>query len=586
MALRRALTTWSSALRLVLALALLTFVLFPVALAGAQSPNVTLGTQLSGSATSNPRPSFEGTTDEDLDEVTLSIYSGSAVEGTPVQVVGALPSAGSWSSGPVTTLADGTYTAQATQTNPALETGASLPVTFTVDTVAPVVSLNPVASSINDPSPSFGGDAGVAAGDSGVVKVNVYEGSTVSGSPVRSLEVVSVGGVWSAGPVASLSDGVYTVQAEESDAAGNIGFSSPSTFTVDTTPPDVTLSSPIEGAVTEGSSQLIEGTAGTSQGDSSNVTVKLFAGSKIRQVASETVGVEAFAGHWSVTLGGLSEGAYTIIAEQTDDAGNIGQSEPVTFKVESSKPAGPELGTTTKVTTSESTSESVATPGPGQVPTPQAGAVSSPPVASFTWFPSAPHTGETVSVVSSSNDIVSPIATLSWALGGNPFQVGGAVFTTSFATPGAHVVSLHVVAVDGLAATATQKILVSSPSIPLMQPFPIVRIAGNDTAMGAKLTLLTVQAPVGARITIVCRGHGCPAKPVSRMATSTRVDVVLIEFHRFERALGAGAILEIRVSKSGEIGKYTRFQIRQGKLPKRTDSCLSPTGTMPMSCPS
>ena len=144
---------------------------------------------------------------------------------------------------------------------------------------------------------------------------------------------------------------------------------------------------------------------------------------------------------------------------------------------------------------------------------------------------------------------------------------------------------LRVGAADGLSNTVTETIPVRLPRASLMQPFPIVRIAGADTARGAKLRLLTVQAPSGARIAVSCKGGGCP-KPESRLAGSSGVGVVLIEFHRFERALRAGAMLEIRVSKSGEIGKFTRFHIRRGKLPVRTDGCLNPTTANPIACPS
>ena len=118
-----------------------------------------------------------------------------------------------------------------------------------------------------------------------------------------------------------------------------------------------------------------------------------------------------------------------------------------------------------------------------------------------------------------------------------------------------------------------------------MLPFPIVRIAGSIDAAGAKLSLLTVQAPGGAQIMIRCRGRGCP-KTESRVVASGRRVGTLVEFRRFERSLRAGAVLEIRISKGGEIGKYTRFTIRRGKPPVRVDTCLSPAGIKPIACPS
>jgi hypothetical protein len=119
-----------------------------------------------------------------------------------------------------------------------------------------------------------------------------------------------------------------------------------------------------------------------------------------------------------------------------------------------------------------------------------------------------------------------------------------------------------------------------------MLPFPIVRIAGSIDAIGAKLNLLTVQAPGGAHIAISCRGRGCPKTENRVVASGRRASMILVEFRRFERSLRAGAVLEIRVSQGGEIGKYTRFTIRRNKPPARVDTCLSPAGIKPIACPS
>ena len=48
----------------------------------------------------------------------------------------------------------------------------------------------------------------------------------------------------------------------------------------------------------------------------------------------------------------------------------------------------------------------------------------------------------------------------------------------------------------------------------------------------------------------------------------------------------AGMILEVRVYKPGQVGKYTRLSIRRGKGPKRDDKCLAPEGVRPITCPS
>jgi hypothetical protein len=151
-------------------------------------------------------------------------------------------------------------------------------------------------------------------------------------------------------------------------------------------------------------------------------------------------------------------------------------------------------------------------------------------------------------------------------------------------------VRLRVSDANGLSSVASETIPVAVAPLTLMQPFPIVRITGSETSHGVRLTTLTVQAPPGARVTVSCQGRGCPARSESRVAVS-RVrnpaqGTVRISFRRFERTLRAGVILRIRVSKPGEIGKYTRFIVRRGLLPERLDTCLDPGGFKPMACPS
>ena len=83
-----------------------------------------------------------------------------------------------------------------------------------------------------------------------------------------------------------------------------------------------------------------------------------------------------------------------------------------------------------------------------------------------------------------------------------------------------------------------------------------------------------------------CKGRGCPIKSVRRVAVSNQRGVAPVAFRRLERFLRFGVTLEIRVSKPGEIGKYTRFTVRRGKLPERVDMCLDAAGVKPMMCPS
>jgi hypothetical protein len=391
------------------------------------------------------------------------------------------------------------------------------------------------------------------------VTVRIYRGPTAKAAGTEeapAAESTPPGTTWSVGPVQKLAPGTYTAQAEQSHLL-ETGYSAPVTFTIDTTPPQVTLTSPANGTSTIGSSQLLAGAAGTEPGDQPEVTVQLFPGSSIgsqRPLEADTV--QASQGTWSATFGALNPGTYTARAEQVDKAGNTGVSAPVTFTLASAPPP----------------------PSP------------TPPLASFKWFPSTPVVGEPVSLASSSTDPTSPLTTFAWALASNAvFKVGKQVLTTSFTTPGDHVVRLSVTAADGLSSVASATIHVIRPPLILMSPFPVVRIAGILTSSGVNLTLITAQVPRGARVRVTCRGGGCPTASESRLVGSSsgkrKAGMVVLVFRRFERTLAAGVILEIKISKPGRIGKYTLFTIRHGKLPTRVDGCLGPAGVKPIACP-
>ena len=112
----------------------------------------------------------------------------------------------------------------------------------------------------------------------------------------------------------------------------------------------------------------------------------------------------------------------------------------------------------------------------------------------------------------------------------------------------------------------------------MMSPAPVVRIRGRLTRSGARITLLTVRAPRGARITVRCSGRRCPARRWARTAALTRVP-------RFQAAFPAGTRLVISVTKPRRIGKHTLIVIRRGKAPTRLDRCLMPGTRKPVKCP-
>ena len=96
--------------------------------------SITLGAV--AALSNNATPTFAGTATGNSGTVTVNIYSGSNTSGTLVETLTATPNAtsGAYSVSASPALAAGTYTAQASQTDPA---DSSATTTFTVDTVAP-----------------------------------------------------------------------------------------------------------------------------------------------------------------------------------------------------------------------------------------------------------------------------------------------------------------------------------------------------------------------------------------------------------------------------------------------------------------
>ena len=390
------------------------------------------------------------------------------------------------------------------------------------------------------------------------VKVSVYRGEgTVGTEPVGEpiiAEQAPFTTEWIATVNAPLADGIYTAVAAQSEG-GETGHSNAVSFTVSTPPPPhVAITYPANYSSADGESQLLTGSAGTAPHDLHEVTIELFSGSTVGASALAILHVHTSGATWSAVFGGLSPGTYTAQAVQYTDAGNVGTSAPDSF--------------------------TLTVPPPLPVV---------PPSASFSWFPTAPVVGQSVALVSSSTDAASPLTSFAWDLAGNgQFSAGGPVLTTSFATAGNHVVRLQVTDARGVSGVATETIPVGRPPLRAMQPFPIVRIAGVQTGSGVRLSLVSVQAPVGSRVTVTCRGRGCRTKPQSRIASASKhtrhANSALLAFASFEREFRAGVTLEVRVGAAGEIGKYTLFAIHRHSLPTRVDSCLAALDPQPIAC--
>jgi PKD repeat protein len=218
-----------------------------------------------------------------------------------------------------------------------------------------------------------------------------------------------------------------------------------------------------------------------------------------------------------------------------------------------------------------------------------------PPVAAFTFAPAAPLTGDSVVLTSISADPDGPITSQAWDLDGDGGfdDASGPTASASFPAAGRFTVRLLVTDRDGAATVAAGTIEVRERPPDAIAPFPIVSMVAKIGEQGTQVEQLLVKAPAGARVRIRCRGRGCPFHRWSRIAraaeVSPRVKALaarIIRIRRFGRhTLRPGTVVQIWVTKRGEVGKYTRFLIRKGKPPDRVDRCVMPGAKRPVRCP-
>ena len=121
------------------------------------APAVTIAAPASGASTNDSTPTISGAASNasgDSSTITVRVYSGTSASGSPVQTKTTTRVATAWGT-TASTLADGTYTVQASQADGSGNTGTSPEVTFIVDTVAPTATAIAAANK---------GGAGTTAG--------------------------------------------------------------------------------------------------------------------------------------------------------------------------------------------------------------------------------------------------------------------------------------------------------------------------------------------------------------------------------------------------------------------------------------
>jgi Bacterial Ig-like domain len=200
-------------------------------------------------------------------------------------------------------LADGRHTLQVRATDAAGNLGAAASYSWTVDTVAPVTTIDKRPS---DPTNSTSASFEFFASESAGLECKLDAGAWLACTSPQGY-----------GP---LGDGVHTFQVRATDTAGNLGAPASYSWTVDTVAPTATI--------------------GSRPSDPSKSASASFTLS-----ADEPAGLECKLdlGEWAAcasphNLSGLADGRHTLQVRATDAAGNLGAAASYSWTVDAGEP--------------------------------------------------------------------------------------------------------------------------------------------------------------------------------------------------------------------------------------------------------
>lgn len=193
--------------------------------------------------------------------------------------------------------------------------GASLKL-HVKEKTAPVITITyPTASALiinNKPAIKWN----VTDNDSGVnpdtIGITIDSGSKVTGSAITKTAITG-GYDCTYTPTTALADGSHTIKIDASDNDGNAATQKSVTFKIDTVPPTLSVTAPVNGLITNKAACTVAGTTNDITSSPVTVTVKLNSGS----VEAVTVGSD---GSFSKALT-LAAGSNTITVVATDSAG-------------------------------------------------------------------------------------------------------------------------------------------------------------------------------------------------------------------------------------------------------------------------
>jgi hypothetical protein len=251
--------------------------------------------------------------------------------------------------------------------------------------------------------------------------------------------------------------------------------------------------------------------------------------------------------------------------------------------------------------------------------------VDKPPAVDFSTTPAVPVAGQQASFTATASDPDGTVVKVDWDLDddGAFDDAAGPTATWTFPAPGSRIVAVRATDDRGVATIAFRTITVTAPPalvaptsvtepptgssapppspssasgtpiprvpapssnrLPLLTPFPVVRIRGLLFHGVVRISLLKVQAPPGTTIRVRCRGSSCAPRRGDLRVKVARAPVRLRTLEH--RSLKPGTIIEVYITAPGRIGKYTRFKVRANAAPARSDLCLQPGHKTPMTCP-
>ncbi len=242
----------------------------------------------------------------------IRLYEGQTLLGT-----GTADGQGAWT---VTSsaLVDGSHSLTAVAVDAAGNTSAaSAPLAITLDLVAPAAPSGLALAGGSDSGTAGDGvtnrTAPVITGSAEVGSaIALYDGNALIGTGTAD----AVSGIWSVQAASALIEGPHTLTAIAGDRAGNAGAASAGfTVTIDTTAP--AIGTPIADA--DGVAPTVSGTA-----EAGSVVTLYDSPSNGAVLGTATAGS---AGAWSIKTPDLAPATYTLAAQATDAAGNVGTAQ-------------------------------------------------------------------------------------------------------------------------------------------------------------------------------------------------------------------------------------------------------------------